>query len=78
MCGSDGNERELERQINEIIENEIEFLRTRGFLVWLFGWHSRFGYIHSYSLFLFLCIIYVIPRIMYMCECACVWAVSCI
>lgn len=33
MCGSDGNERELERQINEIIENEIEFLRTRGFLV---------------------------------------------
>lgn len=33
MCGSDDNERELERQINEIIENEIEFLRTRGFLV---------------------------------------------
>lgn len=25
MCGSDGNERELERQMNKIIENEIEF-----------------------------------------------------
>lgn len=27
------NKHELERQINEIIENEIEFLRIRGFSV---------------------------------------------